>query len=144
MAQALAEARLARNLDEVPVGCVIVGPEGDVIGRGHNRTRTDKSPLAHAELLAIREACAHLGYERLQGCTAFVTLEPCFMCAGALSHARIERVVYALRDPKFGGCVSLGEVLSDPRANHRARLLEGPLSEECRDLLVGFFKDRRG
>ncbi len=143
MAQALAEAQKAKDLDEVPVGCVIVDPEGRVIGRGHNRTRTEHSPLAHAELLAVREACELLGYERLLGCTAYVTLEPCFMCAGALGHARIERVVFAVRDPKFGGCVSLGEVLSDPRLNHRARLAEGTLSAECREVLVDFFRSRR-
>jgi len=143
MAEALAEAELAAGLDEVPVGCVIVDAGGKVIGRGHNRTRTDKSPLAHAEMIAIQAACEQAGYERLNGCTCFVTLEPCFMCAGALAHARIERVVFALRDPKFGGCVSLGEVLSDPRLNHRARLTEGPLDEACRELLVGFFRNRR-
>jgi tRNA(adenine34) deaminase len=145
MAAALAEAHKARDLGEVPVGCVIVGPDGNVLGRGHNRTRTDKSPLAHAEMLAIAEATRALDFERLTGCTVFVTLEPCFMCAGALGHARVNRVVFPVRDPKFGGCVSLGHVLSDARLNHRARLEpNGPLADECRAILVGFFRERRG
>lgn len=144
MQAALAEARAAEALDEVPVGCVVVDAAGKILGRGHNRTRTDASPLAHAELLALAQATAELGYERLTGCTVYVTLEPCFMCAGALAHARIARVVFPLRDPKFGGCVSLGNVLSDPRMNHRAHVdANGPLEAECRTLMVDFFRRRR-
>lgn len=152
MGLALDEARAAAKLGEVPVGCVIVGPSevGDdgggeprILARAHNRTRTDKTPLGHAELLAIQAAVTATGYERLLGATVYVTLEPCFMCAGALVHARVARVVWGARDPKFGGCASLGEVLTDPRLNHRARTTEGVLHDECRDLLVDFFRARR-
>ncbi len=144
MGLALDQARAAAALGEVPVGCVVVSAEGEVIATGHNRTRTDASPLAHAELLGIAAAVEATGYERLLGCTVYVTLEPCFMCAGALIHARVARVVWGARDPKFGGCASLGEVLTDTRLNHRCRVTEGIRIDECRELLQGFFRARRG
>jgi tRNA(adenine34) deaminase len=139
---ALAQARAARDLDEVPIGAIIV-LEGEVIGRGHNRVRTDRTPLAHAELEALRAAVTHIGDARLPGAVVYTTVEPCYMCAGALSHARVARVVWGVRDDKFGGCASLGRVLSDPRANHRAELVEGVRAEEAKRLLQSFFQSKR-
>lgn len=143
MRLALAEAEEARRLDEVPIGAVIV-LDGEVIGRGHNQTRTLVDPTAHAEVLAVRAAAQTVGAQRIVGATCFTTLEPCFMCAGALSHARISRVVWGARDPKFGGCASLGQVLTDERLNHRATITEGVLAEESAELLRTFFKSKRG
>ena len=140
---ALAEARAARAADEVPVGCVVVRDE-IVLGRAHNRTRTTGDPTEHAELAAIRMALRAAGEARLVGATVYTTVEPCFMCAGALLHARVARVVWAVRDPKFGGCASLGLVLSDPRANHRAEITEGVRADEARALLQEFFRSKRG
>lgn len=139
---ALLEARAALELDEVPVGAVVV-LDGQVVARGHNRTRTDCDPTAHAEVLALRAAAAVVGAQRLVGATVYSTVEPCFMCAGALSHARVARVVWAVRDPKFGGAVSLGSVLTDPRMNHRCEIAEGERADEVRALLRGFFEDKR-
>jgi len=143
MELALDEARAARDEDEVPIGAVLA-IAGRVVGRGHNRTRQRADPTEHAELGALREAVRELGVQRLVGATVYTTVEPCFMCAGALSHARVERVVWAVRDPKFGGCASLGQVLSDPRANHRARIAEGLCADEARALLQSFFQSKRG
>jgi tRNA(adenine34) deaminase len=143
MDQALAEARLAAQADEVPVGAVVV-LDGRIVGRGHNRTRRDRDPTQHAEMIALREAARELSAQRLVGATVYTTVEPCFMCAGALSHARVARVVWAVRDPKFGGCASLGNVLGDPRMNHRARVDEGIRADEARELLVSFFQSKRG
>lgn len=143
MRLALDEAERARDLDEVPIGAVLV-LDGEVVGRGHNETRRRVDPTAHAELLAIREAAARLGAQRLPGAVCYTTLEPCFMCAGALSHARVARVVWATRDPKFGACASLGRVLTDERLNHRATITEGVLAEESAELLRTFFRSKRG
>jgi tRNA(adenine34) deaminase len=142
MALALEEARRAEALDEVPIGAVIV-QDGEVIARAHNLTRSHKDPTAHAEVLAIQAAVRATGDLRLVGATVYTTVEPCFMCAGALSHARVERVVWGVRDEKFGGCVSLGQVLSDPRLNHRATITEGVCAEEARTLLQTFFRSKR-
>jgi len=142
MGEALAEARRAEACDEVPIGAVIVR-DGEIVGRGHNLTRTRQDPTAHAEVLAVQDAARHLGYARLLGCTVYSTVEPCFMCAGALSHARIERAVWAIRDPKFGGCASLGNVLGDERLNHRAETHEGTRADEARELLQSFFRSKR-
>jgi tRNA(adenine34) deaminase len=139
MGVALEEARKADAMGEVPVGAVVVR-DGVVLARAHNRTRSDADPTAHAEVRALVEACAAEGWERLPGATVYTTVEPCFMCAGALLQARVARVVWGVRDPKFGGCASLGTVLSDPRLNHRAELTEGVLADECRELLVEFFR----
>jgi tRNA(adenine34) deaminase len=132
----------ARDRDEVPVGAVVV-LDGRVIGRGSNRTRRGADPSAHAELLALRAAARAAGAQRLPGAVLYSTVEPCFMCAGAALHARVARVVFGVRDPKFGGCVSLGQVLSLPRANHRAELTEGVLADEARDVLQAFFRSKR-
>ncbi len=142
MMLALEQARAARAMDEVPIGAVIL-LDGEVIGSGHNRVRTDRSPLAHAELRALSAAVATTGDARLPGAQVYTTVEPCFMCAGALSHARVARVVWGVRDPKFGGCASLGRVLTDPRANHRAELVEGVRADEARELLQLFFRSKR-
>ncbi|MDA1264564.1 MAG: tRNA adenosine(34) deaminase TadA [Planctomycetota bacterium] len=139
---ALEQAVRAMELDEVPIGAVIV-QDGQVIGAGHNRVRTDRTPLAHAELEALRAAVAATGDPRLPGATVYTTVEPCFMCAGALSHARIARVVWGVRDPKFGGCASLGRVLTHPGANHRAELCEGVGADRARELLQMFFRSKR-
>jgi tRNA(adenine34) deaminase len=142
MALALAEARAAAAADEVPIGAVLIRG-GRPIGRGRNRTRELADPTAHGELLAVREAAARLGDWRVGG-TLYATLEPCAMCAGALVLARVERVVFAARDPKAGMVVSLGRLLSDPRLNHRCRLEEGVLAAEAGALLTAFFRSRRG
>lgn len=142
MRLALDEARAAREEDEVPIGAVVV-LGGRVVGRGHNRTRARRSPLAHAEMIALEAAMAETGDPRLVGAVVYTTVEPCFMCAGALSHARVARVVWAVRDPKFGGCASLGDVLRDPRLNHRAEIAEGVAADEARALLQEFFREKR-
>ena len=143
MEEALAEAWRAWEChDEVPIGAIIV-LDGEVIGRGYNRVRTDGTPLAHAELLALTQAVQHLGAPRIPGAIVYTTVEPCAMCAGALLHARVARVVWGVRDPKFGGCVSLANILSDPRANHRAELTEGVRADEARELLQSFFRSKR-
>jgi tRNA(adenine34) deaminase len=141
MTEALAEARAALAQGEVPVGAVLVR-EGRLLGRGRNRTRALADPTAHAELLAVRGAAAALGDWRIGG-TLYVTLEPCAMCAGAIVLARVERVVFAARDPKAGMAVSLGSLLTDPRLNHRCRLEEGVGSGEASALLSDFFRERR-
>jgi tRNA(adenine34) deaminase len=143
MRLALDEARAAEALDEVPIGAVVV-LAGRVIARARNRTRGEADPTAHAELAAIRAACRAMGAQRIPGAVVYTTVEPCFMCAGALSHARVERVVWAVRDPKFGGCASLGRVLSDPRLNHRVAIREGVRADEARALLQEFFRKKRG
>ena len=144
MREALAEARAAAALGEVPIGAVVV-LAGEVVGRGHNRRETDRDPLAHAEILAIRQAAARIGGWRLVGTTMYVTLEPCAMCAGALVNARVERLVYGPADPKAGFCGTLGNLVQDPRLNHRMAVTAGVLEEECAALLRGFFASlRRG
>jgi len=139
---ALEEARAALAEDEVPVGAVVVR-DGEVLARGRNRVRLDCDPTAHAEMIAVRDAARNGGYQRLDGCSLYTTLEPCFMCSGALVHARVARVIWGVRDPKFGAAASLASVLSDPRLNHRAAIVEGVREEECRDLIVGFFQTKR-
>jgi tRNA(adenine34) deaminase len=143
MAFALVLARRAAQFDEVPVGAILVR-DGRVVAAAHNETRARCDPTAHAELLCVQRACARLGAARLPGAVVYSTVEPCFLCAGALSHARVARVVWAVRDPKFGGCVSLGAVLTDPRLNHRARITEGVGADEARALLQQFFRSKRG
>jgi tRNA(adenine34) deaminase len=143
MAIALDLARAAEAHDEVPIGAVIV-LDGRVIGVGRNATRARRDPTAHAEMLAIADASRRMRAMRLPGAVVYTTVEPCFMCAGALSHARVARVVWAVRDPKFGGCVSLGNVLSDPRLNHRIEFTEGTCADEARALLQEFFRKKRG
>jgi len=142
MRLALDQARAALDADEVPIGAIVVR-DGVVLGSGRNRCRERRDATAHAEFEALREAFAATGDMRLPGTTVYTTVEPCFMCAGALSHARVARVVWALRDPKFGGAVSLGEVLTDTRLNHRATITEDVLADEARALLQGFFRSKR-
>lgn len=142
MDAALAEADRAAAAGEVPVGAVVVlGAE--IIGRGHNLRESTGDPTAHAEILALREASSHVGHWRLEGATMYVTLEPCPMCAGALVLARVDRLVFGVRDPKAGACGSLMNIVQDTRLNHRLAVAEGILEERCRELLVRFFRARR-
>jgi len=138
MRRALAAAERAAGLGEVPVGAVIVRA-GEMIAEAYNRRETDADPLAHAELLAIRRAARRIGGWRLTGCTMYVTLEPCAMCAGALVNARVERLVYGAADPKAGYCGTLGDLTRDPRLNHRLEVVGGVLAEESAELLRRFF-----
>lgn len=142
MAVAIAEARAAAEAGEVPVGAVVVGPEGEVV-RSRNRIREVHDPTGHAEMHALRAAAAAVGDARLGELTLYVTLEPCAMCAGAIVLARLRRVVFGAWDPKAGMCGSLENIVRDPRLNHRAELLGGVLAGECGDLLRDFFRQRR-
>lgn len=142
MRRCLALAEEAAALGEVPVGAVVVH-DGVVVGEGFNRREIDGDPLAHAELTAIAQAAKRLGRWRLSGCTLLVTLEPCFMCAGALVNARIERLVYGATDPKAGAVTSLGAVCTDPRLNHRMSVTAGVLDAECGAVLKRFFAELR-
>jgi tRNA(adenine34) deaminase len=142
MREALDLARRAGELGEVPVGAVAVR-DGQIVGRGFNRRELDRSPLAHAELLALAEAARHLGAWRLSGVTLYCTLEPCAMCAGALVQGRVDRLVFGARDPKAGAVGSLYDLARDPRHNHRVEVVSGVLEDECGELLRGFFKELR-
>jgi tRNA(adenine34) deaminase len=142
MRQALELARQAAALGEVPVGALLVH-ENIVISKAYNERETRPSALAHAEISVLEDACRKLGRWRLSGCTLYVTLEPCVMCAGALVQARVDRVVYGARDPKAGAVESLYQVLSDARLNHRPEVTGGVLAEDCGNLLSEFFKNRR-
>lgn len=142
MRQALKEAETAFSADEVPVGSVIVF-ENRIIGRGYNRTESLQDPTAHAEMLAITSAAEYLGSWRLTGATAYCTVEPCAMCAGALMLARVDRLVFGTFDPKFGGCGSIFNIVADPRTNHRMAVSSGVLQDECAGLMQEFFKRRR-
>jgi len=142
MRAALAQARKAAALDETPIGCVIV-KDGQIIARGYNRRNTDGSTLAHAELTAIRKACKKTGDWRLEGCTMYVTLEPCQMCAGALVQARMDAVVIGARNPKAGCAGSVLNLLQNPDFNHQVAITDGVLEEECRQLLQQFFRELR-
>lgn len=142
MKQAIRQARKAEALEEVPIGCVITY-EGKVIARGYNRRNVDKNTLAHAELAAIRKASKKLGDWRLEGCTMYVTLEPCQMCAGALVQARISRVVIGSMNPKAGCGGSVLNLLQMPQFNHQIEVERGVLEEECSVMLSSFFKSLR-
>ena len=139
---ALRDARAAAEADEVPVGCVVVH-DGMVIGRGHNQTVTLQDATAHAEIVAIGAASSVLGSWRLLGCTMYVTLEPCAMCAGAIILARVPRLVYGAFDPKAGACGSVLDVIHEPRLNHRVEVTPGVLAGECGELLREFFARKR-
>jgi tRNA(Arg) A34 adenosine deaminase TadA len=139
---AIAEAHAAEANGEVPVGAVVVH-NNKIIGRGQNRALRDSDPTAHAEIVALREAGLALKNYRLEDCTLYATLEPCAMCAGAILHARIARLVYAAPDPKAGACGSVLSVLNHPQLNHKLDLLPGLLAEECGALLTNFFRKRR-
>ncbi len=142
MERALQLAREAAIHHEVPVGAVVVAPDGTAFG-DRNRTRELADPTAHAETLAIRRAAAHQGDWRLEGHVLYVTLEPCAMCAGAIVLSRLERVVFGAHDPKAGMCGSLGNLVRDDRLNHRVELVSGVRAEEASTLLKSFFADRR-
>lgn len=142
MRRALELAALAADKGEVPVGALIVF-DNQIITEAYNERETRPSALAHAELTVLAEACAKLNRWRLTGCTLYVTLEPCVMCAGALVQARVARVVYGARDPKAGAVESLYEVLSDARLNHRPEVTGGVLGAECGQVLSAFFQARR-
>src|SRR5687767_13803502 len=142
MEEALALAEEAAADGETPVGAVVVDREGRIIGRGRNR-RESGDPLGHAELLAIREAAEAMGDWRLEGTTMVVTLEPCAMCAGALVNARVERLIFGALDPKAGFCGSLGNLVQDPRLNHRLEVESGLMEERSREMLQEFFRNLR-
>ena len=142
MGLALAEAQKAQAAGEVPVGAVIVS-EGNVIGKGFNRPISGNDPTAHAEIVALRDAAQHLQNYRLSNATIYCTVEPCMMCAGAIIHARIARVVFGTPDPKAGAAGSIYNVLTDPRLNHRVEVLSGIREDECAALLRQFFSARR-
>jgi tRNA(adenine34) deaminase len=143
MRLALEEASLAADAGDVPVGAVVVDQAGGILGRGRNRRECDRDPTAHAEMLALREAAARCGRWQLVGCTMYVTLEPCAMCAGALVNARISRVVYGASDPKAGAVDSLYGIGRDCRLNHRFEIAGGVLRSECVAKLRHFFSKRR-
>jgi tRNA(adenine34) deaminase len=143
MGQALAVASGALASDDVPVGALVVGPDGAVLGVGHNVREAVGDPTAHAEVVAIRAAAARLGSWRLEGCTLVVTLEPCAMCAGALVLARVARVVLGAWDPKAGACGSVWDLVRDRRATHRAEVVGGVREQECSQLLLDFFVGQR-
>ncbi len=142
MAAALAEARAAMEAGEVPIGAVVVR-DGAIIAPGQNRVLRDNDPTAHAEIVAVREAARVLGNYRLRGCSLFVTLEPCAMCAGAMVHARLERLGFAAADPKAGAAGSVLVVLNHPQLNHQMQVEQGILADEAGELLRGFFRERR-
>ena len=139
---ALDQARAAAAAGEVPVGAIVV-ENGVVVGRGQNRVLRDLDPTAHAEIVALREAARALGNYRLAGCELFVTLEPCAMCAGAMIHSRLARLIYAAADPKAGAVSSVLEVLNHPRLNHQMLVTSGEKAEESGELLRAFFRERR-
>lgn len=142
MKEAIKEAKIAYNKGEVPIGAVIV-KDKEIIGRGHNLVESGKNPTKHAEILAIEEAGKHLGYSRLYGCEMYVTCEPCTMCAGALILSRISKVVIGTMDKKSGACGSKYNLLENNKLNHQVLIETGIMEEECRSLLVDFFKEIR-
>lgn len=142
MKEAICQAKKARALEEVPIGCVIVR-EGKIIARGYNRRNTDKNTLSHAELNAIRKASKKLGDWRLEGCTMYVTLEPCQMCAGALVQSRIDEVVIGSMNPKAGCAGSVLNLLEVDGFNHKVKITRGILEEECSAMLSDFFRELR-
>lgn len=143
MHEALREAAKGFEKGEVPVGAVIVDPDGAIVARAHNQPISLRDPCAHAEILALRQAGISSGNYRLEGSTLVVTLEPCLMCIGAAIHARIRRLVFGALDPKWGAAGSLYNVTEDPRLNHRLEVIPGVLAEECLQLMQTFFQMRR-
>jgi len=143
MRQALAQARLAAQMDEVPVGAVLVDETGELVAAGHNQPISSNDPSAHAEIVTLRAAAQKLGNYRLPGCTLYVTLEPCTMCVGALVHARVGRLVYGATEPKSGAIVSAQRLFETGNYNHQPEIEGGLLAEECSQLLSAFFEARR-
>ncbi len=142
MAEALRAAQRALEAGEVAVGAVVIC-DGKIVGRGWNHNLSDSDPTAHAEIMALREAGENVGNHRLVGCELFVTIEPCAMCAGALVHARVKRLVYGANDPKAGAVHSVMEVVNHPQLNHRMEVRGGVLAGRCAELLQSFFRERR-
>jgi tRNA(adenine34) deaminase len=142
MQAAVAEARLAAEAGEAPIGAVVVR-EGEIVARGQNRVLRDVDPTAHAEIVALRAAARAVGNYRLPGCTLYATLEPCAMCAGAMIHARLDRLVFAASDPKAGAAGSVLAVLNHPQLNHQMMVEQGILADESAELLRSFFRERR-
>lgn len=142
MELALEQAALAAQAGEVPVGALVI-KDGEIIGRGHNCNLLDNDPTAHAEIVALRQAAARVGNHRLSGCILFSTIEPCSMCAGALIHARIARLVYGAADVKAGAAGSVLAVLNHPRLNHKMEITAGILSERCSAVIQDFFRQKR-
>jgi tRNA(adenine34) deaminase len=142
MREAITLAQEAAQQEEVPVGAIVV-KDGTIIGRGSNKPIGTHDPTAHAEVIALRDAAKHLGNYRLVDCTLYVTLEPCAMCAGAIQHARIARLVYGAKDSKTGACGSVVDLMSDAKLNHHAHVTPDVLADECGQLLSTFFKQRR-
>jgi tRNA(adenine34) deaminase len=143
MEVALKQAALAAAAGEVPVGALVI-KDGKIIGRGHNRNLLDDDPTAHAEIVALRQAAARLGNHRLVGCVMVATIEPCSMCAGALIHARIARLVYGASDPKAGAAGSVLQVINHSSLNHRMDVTAGVLAGKCSEILQEFFRRKRG
>jgi tRNA(adenine34) deaminase len=139
---ALAQARLAAEAGEVPVGAIVVF-ENEIVGRGRNEVLGTNDPTAHAEIVALRAAARAMNNYRLTGCELFTTLEPCSMCAGAIIHARIARLVYGAADPKAGAAGSVVEVINHPKLNHQLQITAGVMGEECGEMLRAFFRERR-
>ena len=144
MRMAIAEALAAEQAGEVPVGAIVVSADGErIVGRGNNQVLRSSDPTAHAEIVALRAAGAALGNYRLTECALVCTLEPCAMCAGAILHARLGRLLYGAPDPKAGACGSVLSVMNHPQLNHRVEVTSGVLTAECSDLLTNFFRMRR-
>ena len=143
MTHALEQAQMAAELGEVPVGAAVIDPDGRILAVAGNRTRTDNDPTAHAEILAIRQACAELGQDRLTDCALYVTLEPCAMCAAAIAHARIARVYYGASDPKSGGVAQGARVFEHPQCHHKPDLYDGIEEQACASILQDFFANLR-
>jgi len=139
MGQALQQARTALGAGEVPVGALVVAMDGTIVGRGYNHPISSHDPTGHAEIMALREAARSVGNYRLTGMTLVCTLEPCLMCAGAIVHARIARLVFGAHDPKAGAAGSIYNVVADPRLNHQPEVVSGVREAECRQLLQEFF-----
>lgn len=140
MQAAMAQARLAQEQDEIPIGAVVVDPEGQIIGRGYNRRELDQDACQHAEMIALRQACQKLNSWRLIDCSLFVTLEPCAMCAGAIINARIKNLVYGALDPKAGACGSVVDLMAVEKFNHHPHVVRGFYREENSRLLKDFFR----
>lgn len=142
MEEALREAQRAEAAGEVPIGAIVVHSER-IIGRGSNRNLLDHDPTAHAEIVAMREAGRHLRNHRLLGCELYVTIEPCAMCAGAMVHARLSRLIYGAKDVKAGAVASVMQILNHPQLNHQMEVTSGVLAGRCMDMLQAFFRTRR-
>jgi tRNA(adenine34) deaminase len=142
MELALEQARLAATAGEVPVGALVIR-DGEILGRGHNHNLRQNDPTAHAEIVALRQAATRMGNYRLAGCVMFATIEPCSMCAGALVHARMARLVYGASDPKAGAAGSVLQVLNHPSLNHKMEVTAGVLAGKCSEILQEFFRRRR-